>query len=144
MSGRRKLPQIPGQSSPSSSNSRGTTPLGLNLPSGPASDISQGGEGPPSGNPSSNGGRNGGTNSDDTSREPEGRSQNSSPATSLVRGPIVESWRDLVGLEKSLDEIKHQLKDHIKSQDQISSREKSSHIFRSSLVCSFPLFTMVY
>lgn len=112
ISGRRKLPQIPGQSSsPSSNNSRGNTPIG-SVASGPSSDLSQVSTAEGESHVSSLQNRNG-NNSDDTSREPEGRSQNSSPATSLVRGPIIESWRELIGIEKSVDDIKDYYKDQL-------------------------------
>ena len=93
MSGRRKLPQIPGQSSSPSSanNSRGPTPLG-----GPNTSLTD------RLNESLtdfNGYKLNDSN-EDTSREPEGRSQNSSPATSLVRAPASETWRELFGLNE--------------------------------------------
>ncbi|KAK7024515.1 hypothetical protein SK128_010561 [Halocaridina rubra] len=80
MSGRRKLPQIPGASRPSTSQMTSLedpeSPRGSrDLPMDRSDDRSS----------------SGGTN-DEGSREPEGRSQNSSPATSLIRGPTLDQW----------------------------------------------------
>ncbi|XP_050738606.1 uncharacterized protein LOC127009519 isoform X2 [Eriocheir sinensis] len=81
MSGRRKLPQIPGAPSPSN---RVTTPQELpESPRDPSESLSERGEGKPMG---------GSNLGEESSREPEGRSQNSSPATSLVRGHTLEQW----------------------------------------------------
>ena len=95
MSGRRKLPQIPGQSSTPSSanNSRGPTPLGG--PERLSDSLTE-----------YNGYKLNDSN-EDTSREPEGRSQNSSPATSLVRAPAAETWRELFALNE--DEVKEKI-----------------------------------
>ncbi|XP_068213665.1 uncharacterized protein, partial [Palaemon carinicauda] len=84
MSGRRKLPRIPGASCPSGSRisgrdeSEGSRALG-------DSPTDRGGD-----DRSSICG--GGGANDEGSREPEGRSQNSSPATSLIRGPTLDQW----------------------------------------------------
>ncbi|XP_047738873.1 uncharacterized protein LOC108676477 isoform X2 [Hyalella azteca] len=71
MSGRRKLPQIPYNQPGGSGQSsvRGTTPqMGNGDPASPRHQDEA------------------------ASREPEGRSQNSSPATSLTRGPTHDPW----------------------------------------------------
>ncbi|KAB7500339.1 Dixin, partial [Armadillidium nasatum] len=134
ISGRRKLPQIPGQSSPSSNNSRGNTPVG-SVAFGPSSDLSQGSTAEGDSHVNSLQNRNG-NNIDDTSREPEGRSQNSSPATSLVRGPIIESWREMVGIEKSIDDLKDYYKDQLNGRETINSKDRMSVFGLHSLLVS--------
>ncbi|KAG7175960.1 Nuclear receptor coactivator 5-like 2, partial [Homarus americanus] len=108
MSGRRKLPQIPGAAGP---GSRVTTPQeGKESPRGPEdSPLNRSDERP------------GGSVGDEGSREPEGRSQNSSPATSLVRGPTLDQWpreknpldpweqEDLKGVLRDLNNTRDQL-----------------------------------
>ncbi|XP_064091588.1 uncharacterized protein LOC135205153 [Macrobrachium nipponense] len=85
MSGRRKLPQIPGAAScPSGSRTSGR-------------EESEGSRGALGDSPADRSGddrstSSGGGANDEGSREPEGRSQNSSPATSLIRGPTLDQW----------------------------------------------------
>lgn len=117
MSGRRKLPQIPGAAA-GASGSRVTTPQ--------ESQESPRGQGDSSGDRSieeKSGGSSGGSSNmgDEGSREPEGRSQNSSPATSLVRGPTMDQWsrekasldhweaEDLKGVLRDLNSTREQL-----------------------------------
>ncbi|KAK8745822.1 hypothetical protein OTU49_000035 [Cherax quadricarinatus] len=101
MSGRRKLPQIPGAATPSS---RVTTPQeGQESPRGPGERPGGGGVG------------------EEGSREPEGRSQNSSPATSLVRGPTMDQWsREKNPMEPwEHDNLKSVLRDLNNTRDQL-------------------------
>lgn len=75
------MPQIPGAPSPSN---RVTTPQEVpESPRDPSESQNERVDGKPLG---------GSNLGEESSREPEGRSQNSSPATSLVRGHTLEQW----------------------------------------------------
>ncbi|KAK4294508.1 hypothetical protein Pmani_032870 [Petrolisthes manimaculis] len=110
MSGRRKLPQIPGASSggqtSGSGSSRGTTPQ-QDHPQH-HQHHQEGSRGVPE---SPLGDKNSSTGGDEGSREPEGRSQNSSPAASLVRDSSLEPWEneDLKVVLRDLNSTREQL-----------------------------------
>ncbi|XP_045137545.1 uncharacterized protein LOC123519916 isoform X3 [Portunus trituberculatus] len=108
MSGRRKLPQIPGAPGPGSRvSSAQESPESPRETTDSPNDRSEGKPGSGLG--------------EDGSREPEGRSQNSSPATSLVRGHTLEQWsrekpqmdnwdaEDLKGVLRDLNNTRDQL-----------------------------------
>lgn len=110
MSGRRKLPQIPGAVNPSN---RVTTPQeGSESPRDAADSPSDRSEGKPVG---------GGSLGEEGSREPEGRSQNSSPATSLVRGHTLEQWpREKPQMDTwDTEDLKSVLRDLNSTRDQL-------------------------
>ncbi|XP_071516794.1 uncharacterized protein [Panulirus ornatus] len=121
MSGRRKLPQIPGAAGP---GSRVTTPQeGQESPRVPGdSPLDRNDERP------------GGGVGDEGSREPEGRSQNSSPATSLVRGPTLDQWsREKNPLDPwEQEDLKGVLRDLNTTRDQLLALQKLQELESAS------------
>ena len=110
MSGRRKLPQIPGAPNP---GSRVTTPQEApESPRDAANSLNDHVEGKPVG---------GSALAEEGSREPEGRSQNSSPATSLVRGHMLEQWpREKPQMDTwDTEDLKSVLRDLNNTRDQL-------------------------
>lgn len=110
MSGRRKLPKIPGAVNPSN---RVTTPQeDPESPRDAADSPNDRSEGKSVG---------GGGLGEEGSREPEGRSQNSSPATSLVRGHTLEQWpREKAQMDNwDTEDLKNVLRDLNSTRDQL-------------------------
>ena len=113
MSGRRKLPQIPGQSHSGSGSDRVTTPQ--RVPDSPRETIVDG-----SGSTDSSSTSTSSEGAGESSREPEGRSQNSSPATSLIRGSSADGWREKFSSNHWGDEdLKTALRDLHNTRDQL-------------------------
>lgn len=108
MSGRRKLPQIPGAPGP---GSRGSS--AQESPESPREATDSPND--------RNEGKPGSGLGEDGSREPEGRSQNSSPATSLVRGHTLEQWpREKPQMDNwDAEDLKSVLRDLNNTRDQL-------------------------
>ena len=113
MSGRRKLPQIPGQSS-CPGGERVTTPQ--RNPESPRETVVDGSMNNDNSSSFTSTSCNG---VDENSREPEGRSQNSSPATSLIRGHAVDGWREKSSSHWGEEELKTALRDLHSTRDQL-------------------------
>lgn len=131
MSGRRKLPQIPGAAAgPSSNSSRVTTPQETqDSPRDYLGDERGGGMTTTAT-----------TTTDEGSREPEGRSQNSSPATSLVREATLDQWpREKGSLDPwEQEDLKGVLRDLNTTRDQLLALQNLvSSVLRSCAFSSF-------
>lgn len=131
MSGRRKLPQIPGAAAgPSSNSSRVTTPQETqDSPRDYLGDERGGGMTTTAA-----------TTTDEGSREPEGRSQNSSPATSLVREATLDQWpREKGSLDPwEQEDLKGVLRDLNTTRDQLLALQNLvSSVLRSCAFSSF-------
>lgn len=135
MSGRRKLPQIPGAPGPSS---RVTTPQdGQESPRGPGESAADRSDERPGG---------GSSVGDEGSREPEGRSQNSSPATSLVRGPTLDQWhRDKNPLDPwEHEDLKAVMRDLNNTRDQLLALQSLVSVPLDSKLCTMDSTILTY